>query len=86
MMKSMSKHLLVALAILGLVTFAGTASADETVSKPGSVTLKTTVVVGRYAKPSVVIEVSRAKATIKLSDLSEPAVEKVLRAGEKAPF
>jgi hypothetical protein len=85
-MNVMGKHALMALSVVGLVAVSGTASADETVSKPGFVQLKTTVIEGRYPKPSVVIELSRARAQVKLADLSEPAVEKILRAAEKAPF
>jgi hypothetical protein len=61
------------------------AAADET-AKPGTITLKPTTVVGSAKRPSVVIEVTRAKAEIKLADLANPAVEKVLRAATKSPF
>jgi hypothetical protein len=81
-----TKHVLLALSIASLVTVAAPAFADETVSKPGSTTLKTTVIVGRNARPSVVVEVSRAKADIKLADLQDPAVEKIVRAASKSPF
>ena len=37
-------------------------------------------------RPSVVIEVTRAKPEFKLADLADPAVEKVLRAATKSPF
>jgi hypothetical protein len=67
-------------------SFAKSAAADETVVKPGAITLKTTTVVGRSKRPSVVIEVTRAKAEVKLADLADPAVEKIIRAASKAPF
>jgi hypothetical protein len=75
-----------ALSVMSVVLFAGQASADETVSQPGSTMLKTTVVVGRNARPSAVVEISRAKPGIKLSDLQDPAVEKIIRAATKSPF
>lgn len=65
------------------------AAADETTARPGTVTLKPTTVVGRTARPSVVIEIARAKADVKLPDLAEPAVEKIIRAASpnaRAPF
>ena len=86
MMNVMGKHVLSVLSIVALVAVSATASADETVSKPGFIQLKTTVIEGRYPKPSVVIELSRPRPQVKLADLSEPAVEKILRAAEKAPF
>jgi hypothetical protein len=61
---------------------ASTARADE----KGTQTLKTINVVGNAKRPSVVIEISRAKAEIKLADLQDPAVEKIVRAASKAPF
>jgi hypothetical protein len=48
--------------------------------------MKTINIVGNAKRPSVVIEVSRAKAEIKLADLQDPAVEKIIRAASKAPF
>ena len=69
----------VAVASLGI---ASTASAEE----KGTFTTKTIHIVGNATRPSVVIEVSRAKAEIKLADLQDPAVEKILRAASKAPF
>jgi hypothetical protein len=85
-----SKHAfatLLGIACLAFVSlgFASSAAADET-AKPGTITLKPTTVVGSYKRPSVVIEVARAKPEIKLSDLADPAVEKVLRAATKSPF
>ena len=80
---------LVVLASLALVSLASTASADEKADKAekaGTITLKTTTVVGNAKRPSVVIEVSRAKPEIKLADLQDPAVEKIVRAASKAPF
>ena len=73
---------LLAVACLGLVS---SAAADEA-AKPGTIRLKPTTVVGSYKRPSAVIEVARAKPEIKLSDLADPAVEKVLRAATKSPF
>jgi hypothetical protein len=81
-----TKRALSALSVMSLVLFAGQASADDTVSKPGSTTLKTTIIVGRNARPSAVVEISRAKPEIKLSDLQDPAVEKIVRAASKSPF
>ncbi len=89
--------LLSAFASLALVSLAPSrASADETpgksgtaskaVSKPGTITLKLTTVVGNPKRPSAVIEVARAKPEIKLADLNDPAVEKIIRAASKAPF
>jgi hypothetical protein len=77
---------LLAVASLAVASYEGRAAADETVTKPGTITLKTTTVVGSYRRPSAVIEVARAKPEIKLSDLSDPAVEKIIRAASKAPF
>jgi hypothetical protein len=82
----MTKHAVLALAGLvtsALVAFAGPASADETASVT---TLKTVVVVGNRARPSAAIEVARAKPEIKLKDLNDPKVEKIMRAAAKAPF
>ncbi len=62
--------------------FAAPARADE----KGTQTLKVVNVVGNARRPSVVIEISRAKAEIKLADLQDPAVEKIVRAASKAPF
>jgi len=72
---------LASLAIASLAA-ASTASADE----KGTQTLKVVNVVGNARRPSVVVEVSRAKAEIKLADLQDPAVEKIVRAASKAPF
>lgn len=68
---------------LSLVTVASIASADE---PSGSVTLPVVKIVGRVPRPNVTIDVARARPEIKLRDLNDPAVEKVLRAGEKSPF
>jgi hypothetical protein len=73
-------------ASVGTASLEGRASADETSAKPGTVTLKPTTVVGRAKRPSVVIEVTRAKPDVKLADLADPAVEKIVRAASKAPF
>ena len=67
------------IASLAIPSAARTARADEQ-------TLKTINVVGNARRPSVVIEISRAKAEIKLADLQDPAVEKIVRAASKAPF
>lgn len=67
---------------LASLAVASTAAADE----KGTLTMKTTTVVGNAKRPSVVIEVSRAKVEIKLADLQDPAVEKIVRAASKAPF
>ena len=77
------KHAVLAFAALGLVTLAGSASADETASVT---TLKTVVVVGHRARPSAAIEVARAKPEIKLKDLNDPKIEKIMRAAANAPF
>ncbi|HSO35558.1 MAG TPA: hypothetical protein VLT33_23680 [Labilithrix sp.] len=61
---------------------ASVAAAEET----GSVTLKTTTVVGTYRRPTAVIEVARAKPELKLKDLQDPKVEKIMRAAANAPF
>jgi len=88
----MTKRIFV-VAAAAFVAFSGIASsdarADETVAKPGTITLKPTTVVGRYKRPSVVIEVTRAKPEVKLADLADPAVEKIIRAASsnaRAPF
>ena len=76
-------------AFSGIVASESRASADETVAnetRPGTITLKPTTVVGRYKRPSVVIEVTRAKPEVTLKDLADPAVEKIIRAASKAPF
>ena len=87
MMRTMGRQVLVGLSILGLGAVAGAASADEIEApKPGTITLKVTTVVGNPTRPSVVIEVTRAKPEIKLSNLQDPAVEKIIRAASKAPF
>ena len=70
------------MASLAIPCAARTARADE----KGTQTLKTINVVGNARRPSVVIELSRAKAEIKLADLQDPAVEKTVRAASKAPF
>jgi hypothetical protein len=63
---------------LGSVSLASTAAADET--------LPTITVVGAHRRPTVVIEVARAKPEIKLKDLQDPKVEKIMRATATAPF
>jgi hypothetical protein len=77
-----NRTLAILLAVASMVV-ATSASAEE---KGSTITLKTTTVVGNYKRPSVVIEVSRAKPEIKLADLQDPAVEKIVRAASKAPF
>lgn len=77
---------LLAIASLAVASYERRAAADETATKPGTITLKPTTVVGSYRRPSVVIEVTRAKAEIKLADLADAAVEKIIRAASKAPF
>jgi hypothetical protein len=82
---------LASLATLASLAFATSASADEKTGPDGGKgsgahTLKVTTIYGRQAKPSVVVEVSKAKPEIKLADLQDPAVEKIIRAGTKAPF
>jgi ribosomal protein L7/L12 len=79
----MTKQVLMALSVLGLVTLAGSASAEE---QAGVTTLKPITVVGKRVRPSVAIEVARAKADIKLQDLQDPKVEQIMRAAAKAPF
>jgi len=74
------------LGVVALLTVAGHASAEEKAAKPGTITLKITTVVGNPTRPSVVIELTRAKPEIKLSNLQDPAVEKIIRAASKAPF
>jgi hypothetical protein len=71
-----------AFVVAASLAVASTASADE----KGTLTMKTINIVGNAKRPSVVIEVSRAKAEIKLADLQDPAVEKIIRAASKAPF
>ena len=78
--------LLAAASLVACLGVGSSAAADETMAKPGTITLKPTTVVGRYKRPSVVIEVTRAKAEVKLADLADPAVEKIIRAASKAPF
>jgi hypothetical protein len=80
----MTKHVLVALSALGLFTLSGSASAEERAG--GVTTLKTLTVVGNRVRPSATIEITRAKPEIKLKDLQDPQVEKILRAAAKAPF
>ena len=70
------------IASLAIPWAARTAHADE----KGTQTLKTVHVVGNARRPSVVIEISRAKPEIKLANLQDPAVEKIVRAASKAPF
>jgi P pilus assembly chaperone PapD len=82
MTSARTRSLGIAFAVIASLAVASSASADE----KGSLTLKTTTVVGNAKRPSVVIEVSRAKAEIKLADLQDPAVEKIVRAASKAPF
>ena len=79
----MSKRTFAVLVAVASLAVASTAAAEE---KGNVTTLKTTVVVGRYVRPSVVIEVARATPAIKLKDLNDPKVEKILRAAAKAPF
>ncbi|MDB5215847.1 MAG: hypothetical protein JWO86_3774 [Myxococcaceae bacterium] len=79
------KRMLAGLLAVASLAIVSAASADETV-KPGTITLKPTTVVGSYKRPSVVIEVARAKPEIKLADLADPAVEKIVRAATKSPF
>lgn len=76
------RSLAIVLLVMASLAVATTASADE----KGTLTLKTIHVVGNAKRPAVVIEVSRAKAEVKLADLQDPAVEKILRAASKAPF
>ena len=78
----MRKLVLSALFAVFVMAVAGSASADER----GSYTMPVTTIVGRVPRPSVVIELSRAKAEVKLADLNSPSVEKILRAGSKDPF
>ena len=73
----------VGLAVASLAVVSS-ASADEVTV--GSYTMPVTTIVGRVPRPSVVIELSRAKAEVKLADLHSPTVEKILRAGSKDPF
>jgi hypothetical protein len=80
-------------AVLGLVTLvallsvSSLASADEKVApKPGTITLKILTIEGKVTRPSVVVEVARARPEIKLSNLQDPAAEKTVRAATRAPF
>ena len=68
---------------LASLTIASSAFAEE---NAGSITLKPTVVVGRYARPTATVEVARARPEIKLKDLQDPKVELIMRAAAKAPF
>ena len=77
-----TRSLGVALTVIASLAVASAARADE----KGTQTLKTVNVVGNARRPSVVIEISRAKAEIKLADLQDPAVERIVRAASKAPF
>ena len=77
---------LLAIASFAVASSTRRAAADETTARSGTITLKPTTVVGSYRRPSVVIEVTRAKPEIKLADLDDPAVEKIIRAASKAPF
>ncbi len=58
------------------------AAADEA----GSVTLRAITVTGTHRRPAAVIEVARAKPEIKLKDLQDPKVEKIMRAAANAAF
>ncbi|MEO7092642.1 MAG: hypothetical protein ABI175_05285 [Polyangiales bacterium] len=60
------------------LSLSSVASADET--------LPTITVVGAHRRPTVVIEIARAKPEIKLKDLQDPKVEKIVRAAATAPF
>ena len=80
----MSKRFFAGTVGVALLTLAGSAAADPVAV--GTFTMPVTTIVGRVPRPSVVVEVSRAKPEIKLSDLNSPAVEKILRAATKAPF
>ena len=85
----MTKRFFAVLLAASTFVVASSAAADETVAKPGTITLKPTTVVGRDRRPSVVIEVTRAKVDVKLPDLADPAVEKIIRAATsnaRAPF
>jgi hypothetical protein len=82
--KSFRTIVLAALAASVSIASSSSASADET-AKPGTITLKPTTVVGSPKRPSVVIELTRAKPEIKLADLADPAVEKTLRAATTSP-
>jgi hypothetical protein len=82
-MSMRSFALVVVTASLAVVSVASTASAEETA---GATTLPITTIYGRRAKPSVIVEVSKARPEIKLADLQDPAVEKIVRAASKAPF
>jgi hypothetical protein len=73
-------------ALLGIVAFAAPAAAEETQAPGGVKVLQTVVVFGARNRPSVAIEVTRAKPEIKLADLSDPKVEQIMRAAAKAPF
>jgi hypothetical protein len=74
-----------AVVLLGAATMlvATSAAAEE---PSGSFTLPTTVIYGRVPKPSVVVEVAKAKPKLTLSDLSDPRVENIVRAARKDPF
>ena len=74
---------LLAVGSLAIASVPRAAAADET---PGTITLKTTTVVGTHRRPTAVIEVARAKPEIKLKDLQDPKVEKIMRAAANAPF
>jgi hypothetical protein len=78
-MRHLAPVLACVLASLGL---SSVALADE----HGVVTLKPTTVVGTHRRPAAVIEIARAKPEIRLKDLTDPKVEKVLRAAATAPF
>jgi hypothetical protein len=79
-----TRFAVIAAVSLVALTFAGQASADE----KGTVTMKITTIVGKPTRPSVVVEIARAKPEIKLSNLQDPAVEKAVRAaaGAKTPL
>jgi hypothetical protein len=87
MISIMTKRTLSVLLATASLAVASSAFADERgADEKGTITLKPTTVVGTHRRPSVVIEISRAKPEIKLPDLQDPAVEKIVRAAAKAPF
>lgn len=59
------------------------ASADA--PAPGVITLPTMILVGRVQRPSVVVEVSRAKMTLPLAEMQPPAALRVDDAARRAP-
>ena len=82
MMKVMCSTLALGLCVASLCV-GSFAAADVTGT---TVTMKPTTVVGTHRRPTVVIEVVRAKPEIKLKDLQDPEVEKIVRAAVTAPF